>query len=60
MTVDMSYVMLPAMLHISKYTWLTFHLLFKIFKPFYVSVFLLRPHRVHNFWHTRNGTSTIV
>jgi hypothetical protein len=30
----MSYIMLPGMLHISKYMWLKFYLLFKVFTLF--------------------------
>jgi len=35
----MSYIMLPAVLLVSKYTWLQFHLFFKIFILVFISIF---------------------
>jgi len=40
MKVEMNYLMLPAMLHISKYIWITFHLLFKILTLLYFNFFI--------------------
>jgi hypothetical protein len=62
MTVDMSYLMLPAMLHISKYMWLScityffkfltfLYFNFLIKATYGTQLFLLRPHMAHIFFY---------
>ena len=60
MTKGISYIMLPAMLHSSKYMWLMFYFLLHFYYLLFIFIFYYGHIPEKDGWGTNSGTSTTV